>query len=125
MGLMVAGGNNEEEKGSVITTSFIHTKGWDMSKWFLEVNLSFFTKSEVYNTYYFSTTALKDFTLQFDKVADYGKQYSVIYPLDSPSSKWKITQAGTYTFEKGKTYVFGYGFTTSGDGYGVAVGKLI
>ena len=124
MGLMSVGGANSK-KGSIITTSFIHTKGWDMAKWYLEVDPMFFSPSERYNTYSFSTTALKDFTLQFDKVADYGKQYSVIYPLDSPSSKWKITQAGTYTFEKGKTYVFGYGLTTSGDGYGVAVGKLI
>lgn len=125
MGLMVAGGNNEEEKGSVITTSFIHTKGWDMSKWFLEVNLSFFTKSEVYNTYNFSTTALRTFTLQFDKVANYGVQYSTIYPMDDTSNKWKIVAGGTYTFEKDRTYVFGYGFTQSGNGYGVAVGKLI
>lgn len=124
MGLVSVGGANSK-KGSIITTSFIHTQGWDMAKWYLEVDPMFFSPSERYNTYFFSTTALKDFTLQFDKVADYGKQYSVIYPLDSPSSKWKITQAGTYTFEKGKTYVFGYGFTTSGDGYGVAVGKLI
>ena len=42
-----------------------------------------------------------------------------------PSSKWKIVSGGTYKFENGKTYVFGYGFTQNGDGYGVAVGKLI
>lgn len=124
MGLMSAGGDSIK-KGSIITTSFIHTQGWDMPKWFLEVNLSFFTKSEVYNTYNFSTTALKTFTLQFDKVANYGQQYSTIYPIDETSNKWKIVAGGTYTFEKGRTYVFGYGFTTSGDGYGVAVGKLI
>lgn len=124
MGLASVGGGSSK-KGSIITTSFIHTQGWDVAKWYLEVDPMHFSSPERYNTYNFSTTALKNFTLKFEKVADYFEQYSVIYPLDSPSNKWKVVQNGTYAFEKGKTYVFSYGFATSGSGYGVAVGKLI
>lgn len=116
------------KKGSYIATSFFAPiSGFTPKNWFLDVDNSFFSTPEIYNTYTFSTTALKDFALQFDTVKDYGSNWTGIFPIEQETIKPenKIVQGQTYQFKKGKTYVFAYGWTGSSNGYTIVSGKLV
>lgn len=126
MGLMVASGTNK--KGAIIANCFFApVSGFTPKNWFLAVDTSFFSTPEIYNTYTFSTTALKDFSLQFDAVRDYKSNWTGIFPIEQGTIKPenKIVAGKTYVFEKGKTYVFAYGWTGSENGYTVVSGKLV
>ena len=126
MGLMSVGGGNK--KGAVIASCFFAPiSGFTPKNWFLTVDTSFFSTPEIYNTYSFSTTALKDFSLQFDTVRDYKSNWTGIFPIEQGTIKPenRIVQGQTYQFEKGKTYVFAYGWTGSSNGYTIVSGKLV
>lgn len=117
-----------DKKGAYVATSFFAPiSGINSANWFLAVDESFFSPPESYGTYLFSTTALKDFTLQFDTVRDYKSNWTGIFPIEqgAVAPENKIVEGQSYTFEKGKTYVFSYGWTGSQSGYTVAAGKLV
>lgn len=117
-----------DKKGAYVATSFFAPiSGYTPANWFLAVDESFFSPPEAYSTYSFSTTALKDFTLQFDAIRNYGSNWTGIFPIEQGTAKpeYKIVQGQTYQFKKGKTYVFSYGWSGSGPGYAVAAGKLV
>ena len=123
---IVPGGSSK--KGAYIATSFFAPiAGLNPADWFLAVDESFFSPPESYSTYFFSTTALKDFTLQFDAIQNYGSNWTGIFPIEqgTVNPENKIVQGQTYQFKKGKTYVFSYSWSGSGPGYTVAAGKLV
>lgn len=127
MGLMNPG-STANKKGAIIASCFFAPiSGFTPKNWFLAVDTSFFSTPETYKTYFFSTTALKKFTLQFDTVRDYKSNWTGIFPIEqgSVTTENKIVAGQTYVFEKGKTYVFSYGWTGSENGYAAAAGKLV
>lgn len=117
-----------DKKGAYVATSFFAPlSGYDPANWFLAVDESFFSPPEAYNTYWFSTTALKNFTLQFDVIRNYSSNWTGIFPIEQGTVKPenKIVQGQSYQFEKGKTYVFAYSWDDGAPGYTVAAGKLV
>ena len=117
-----------DKKGAYVATSFFAPiSGYTPENWVLAVDESFFSPPEAYSTYLFSTTALKDFTLQFDAIRNYGSNWTGIFPIEqgTVTPDDKIAQGQTYQFKKGKTYVFSYSWSGSGPGYAVAAGKLV
>lgn len=117
----MSSGSRAGKKGTIATSYFINAIAPTYPR-NLVVNDSLFENVEVYE-FTFRAVAKSSFKAKYT-VSDYSATRSVIIN-ESTNASVILTEGTVYTFEKGISYLFGYGFSQVGNGVSFATGKVI
>lgn len=117
----MSSGSGAGKKGTIATSYFINTMTPTYPR-NLVADDSLFENVEVYG-FTFRAVAKSSFKAKYT-VSDYSVMRSIIVN-ESTNARVILTEGTVYTFEKGISYLFGYGFSQAGNGMSFAIGKVI